>query len=75
MHMKTMSVDATCLNAGYTTQTQHVQPFHHIQAGEHICSSGHIHISGYQQPGWSSSSDLAARPLKNQGQTYPAFAF
>lgn len=59
----------------YTAETQHVQRFHHVQATERIPSSGHIQISGYLQPGWSYSSDPAARPLKNQGQTYAAFAF
>lgn len=59
----------------YTAQTQHVQHFHHVQATECIPSSGHIPISGFLQPGWSYSSDPAARPLKNQGQTYAAFAF
>lgn len=64
MHTKTMSADATCLNEGYTAQRQHVQHFYHVYDGEHISSSGLIQISGYQQPGWSYSSDAAARPLK-----------
>lgn len=75
MHTKTMSADATWLNAGYKTLTHDVQHFHHVQARERISSSGHIQISGYQQPGWSYSSDPPARLLKNQGQTYPAFTF